>query len=167
MTITGVVIRRRVVDLDAALSFYEQLTGESANRFAFSGAELAAVGPFLLFTAPDDVGDRLARVVATLVVDDLDAEQEALVALGADVVAARAEAPNGRRLIVRHPDGAVFDYAGKVTGQGSSYDRRDGMNAGTLHPGICEDLWRTSSIGPHDSTVLGSATCYYRPLDRR
>jgi predicted enzyme related to lactoylglutathione lyase len=112
MSITGVVIRHRVTDLDATTPFYEELTGRPANRFAFSGAELAAVGPFLLFSAPGETGDRLAGVVATLTVTDLDAHQQRLVELGAEIVAPPADTPNGRRMIVRHPDGAVFEYVG-------------------------------------------------------
>lgn len=49
MTITGVVVRRRVEDLKASVRFYEQLTGVAAKLFSFSGADLAAIGPFLLF----------------------------------------------------------------------------------------------------------------------
>jgi len=52
MSITGVVVRRRVPDLDAAIPFYEELTGAVGSRFAFGGAPLAAVGSFLLFTEP-------------------------------------------------------------------------------------------------------------------
>lgn len=71
------------------------------------------MGPFLLFAASGEVGDRLARVTATLVLDDLDAEAKALEDLGAHVVAPPASTPNGRRLVMRHPDGAVFEYVGR------------------------------------------------------
>ncbi|MGH8963241.1 MAG: VOC family protein, partial [Jatrophihabitantaceae bacterium] len=94
-------------------SFYEGLTGERARRFSFSGADLAAVGPFLLFVAAGEVGDRLERVAATLAVEDLEAESAKLIELGAQIVAPLADTPNGRRMIVRHPDGAVFEYVGR------------------------------------------------------
>lgn len=45
MSIAGVVVRRRVPDLDAAVSFYEELTGAVGSRFAFGGAQLAARHP--------------------------------------------------------------------------------------------------------------------------
>ncbi|MFF3858464.1 VOC family protein [Streptomyces sp. NPDC002209] len=110
MAITSVVLRRHVADLDAASSFYERLTGEPANRFAFAGLELAAVGPFLLFSGPDAVAERFAGVAATLGVADLDAVVAQGEAAGAEVVAAPADTPNGRRAVLRHPDGAVYEY---------------------------------------------------------
>jgi predicted enzyme related to lactoylglutathione lyase len=112
MSIIGTVVRRRVPDLEAALPFYEQLTGQSAHRFAFSGARLASIGPFLLFSADGELGDQLARVSATLVVDDLQAQVERVVSWGAEVIASAAATPNGNRAVVRHPDGAVFEYVG-------------------------------------------------------
>ncbi len=110
MSIIGVVVRRRVPDLDAVVPFYEELTGTVGSRFAFGGAQLAAVGSFLLFAAPDDVAERLERVVATIKVDDLAEWTPRLQSLGAEIVAPTAATPNGRRLIARHPDGGVFEY---------------------------------------------------------
>lgn len=113
MAITGVIVRIRVNDLDAAVPFYEDLTGATATRFSFGSAALASVGPFLLFAAPGEDGDRLANVVATLVTDDLDPQLAELEALGASVIAPATSTPNGRRAIVRHPGGAVFEYVGR------------------------------------------------------
>ncbi|MGI8902700.1 MAG: VOC family protein [Solirubrobacteraceae bacterium] len=112
MTITGVTIRLRVDDLQEAVDFYEQLTGQTANRFAFGGAELAASGPFLLFAAPDHVAERLSRVAATISVDDFVVQGRALTQLGAEIVAPASVTPNGHRLVARHPDGSVFEYVG-------------------------------------------------------
>ncbi|MCX4526006.1 MULTISPECIES: VOC family protein [unclassified Streptomyces] len=112
MTITSVVLRRRVDDLGAAVAFYEELTGEPAARFAFAGLELASTGPFLLFTGPDGIAERFAAVSATLTVADLDAVVAAGEAAGAEVIGAPADTPNGRRAVLRHPDGAVYEYVG-------------------------------------------------------
>jgi predicted enzyme related to lactoylglutathione lyase len=112
MKITGVIIRRPVDDLIAAIPFYENLTGSPARRFGFAGAELAAIGPFLLFTAGPGA-ERLANVAATLTVDDLTATHQLLIKLGAEIIAPLATTPNGRRMIVRHPDGAVYEYVGR------------------------------------------------------
>ncbi len=112
MAITGVVVRRRVADLDAAIEFYEALTATSADRFAFSGARLASIGPFLIFAADGELAAQLERVVATVTVDDLDAQAGLLRSLGAEVVAPVTATPNGRRMIARHPDGGVFEYTG-------------------------------------------------------
>jgi hypothetical protein len=112
VTITGVIARRRVENLTEAIPFYEALTGEQAQRFDFAGVALASVGPFLLFILPE--GDkRLARVAATITVDDLPATHDLLIGLGAEVIAPMATTPNGHRLIARHPDGGVFEYVGR------------------------------------------------------
>ncbi len=113
MSITGIVVRRRVPDLDAAVSFHEALTGSVAKRFAFGGAQLAAVGPFLLFAAPADVADKLEAMVATISVEDLDEQTRLLTSIGAEIVAPAARTPNGHRLIARHPDGGVFEYVSR------------------------------------------------------
>jgi predicted enzyme related to lactoylglutathione lyase len=112
MNITGVLIRRAVDDLATAVPFYEKLTGTQAHRFRFANAELAAVGPFLLLT-PGQGAERLANVAATITVDDLSEAQELLSTHGAEIVAPVAATPNGRRLIARHPDGAVFEYVSR------------------------------------------------------
>ncbi|MFJ6717799.1 MULTISPECIES: VOC family protein [unclassified Streptomyces] len=112
MTITSVVLRRRVNDLERALPFYEKLTGETPARFAFAGLDLASVGPFLLFTGPPEVAARFAGVSATLGVADLDAVVATGVEAGAELVGAPTDTPNGRRAVLRHPDGAVYEYVG-------------------------------------------------------
>jgi predicted enzyme related to lactoylglutathione lyase len=113
MAISGVIARVRVDDLAAAVPTYETLAGAPAHYFEFGAARLAAVGPFLLFSASGADGDRLANVVATLVTDDLDAQLDTVSAAGGTLVAPPAQTPNGRRAIVRHPDGAVFEYVGR------------------------------------------------------
>jgi predicted enzyme related to lactoylglutathione lyase len=113
MPITSVVLRRRVDDLDAAVAFYERLTGESANRFRFADLELADIGPFLLFSGPDGIAERFAGVAATLSVPDLDAVLAQASAAGAEVIAPPAATPNGRRAVLRHPDGGVYEYVGR------------------------------------------------------
>jgi hypothetical protein len=60
VTIGAVIARQRVEDLDAAIEFYQRLIGEKASPFAFAGLSLAAVGPFLLFSGPEEAATRLA-----------------------------------------------------------------------------------------------------------
>ena len=112
MVIESVVVRQRVDDLDAAVRFYEKLTGRAASRFAFAGVSLASVGPFLLFSGPDEAARQVAGVAATLAVADLGAAVEAAVVEGAEVVVPVAPTPNGHRAVVRHPDGGVYEYVG-------------------------------------------------------
>lgn len=112
MAIDSVVVRQRVEDLDAAVPFYERLTGSTASRFAFSGVNLASVGPFLRFAGPDEAVQRVAGVAATLAVADLDAAVEGAEAGGAEIVMPIQPTPNGRRAVLRHPHGGVFEYVG-------------------------------------------------------
>jgi predicted enzyme related to lactoylglutathione lyase len=112
MTIESVVLRQRVQDLDAAVPFYEKLTGSTASRFSFAGVTLASVGPFLLFSGPDEAVQRVAGVTGTLAVADLAAVVEEAIAAGAEVVAPASPTPNGHRVVLRHPQGGVFEYVG-------------------------------------------------------
>ncbi|MFD7257990.1 VOC family protein [Streptomyces sp. NPDC059874] len=52
-------------------------------------------------------------MAAPLSVPDLDAAVAACEAAGAEVIAAPAATPNGRRAVLRHPDGGVFEYVGR------------------------------------------------------
>ncbi|QES58367.1 glyoxalase [Streptomyces venezuelae] len=110
MPITSMTLRRRVDDLEAAAPFYERLTGETADRFRFAGLELAAVGPFLLFSGPEEVAERFAGVAATLSVPDLDRAVSEAVEAGASLLAPAQSTPNGHRAVLRHPDGGVYEY---------------------------------------------------------
>lgn len=112
MAIESVVVRQRVEGLDAAVPFYEKLTGTTAFRFSFAGVTLACVGPFLLFSGPDEAMQRVQGVAATLAVADLDVAVEQAVAAGAEVVMPTSPTPNGHRAVLRHPQGGVFEYVG-------------------------------------------------------
>jgi predicted enzyme related to lactoylglutathione lyase len=105
--ITKVLARVFVADLDAAAPLYEELAGEQAERFGFRDVELARVGPFLLLA-----GDTAAYRdrTATIQVTSLAPVLAALKSAGGEIIEGPAPAPNGARLIARHPDGAVFEY---------------------------------------------------------
>ncbi len=104
----GVLARVTVDDLDGALGFYQRLAdGQEPQRFRFRDVELARVGPFLLLAGNTAAyRDR----VATLLVEDLTPVIGELERAGGEIVEGPSPAPNGRRLIARHPDGAVFEY---------------------------------------------------------
>ncbi|MFD7976142.1 VOC family protein [Streptomyces sp. NPDC059071] len=112
MKIDSVIARQRVDDLEAAIPFYERLTGETAGRFAFGGVSLASVGPFLLYCGSDEAVQRVAGVGATLAVADLGGAVEEAVAAGATVVMPAQPTPNGHRAVLRHPHGGVYEYVG-------------------------------------------------------
>ncbi|MFD4571028.1 VOC family protein [Streptomyces sp. NPDC058417] len=111
MNILGATLRVCVDDLEAAVPFYEGLAGTPAQRFERGGVRVAAVGCFLLMSGPAAELDVLRAVAATIAVTDLDAVRKTAAELGADIVAGPLETPAGRNLIVRHPDGAVYEYA--------------------------------------------------------
>ncbi|MFF3604195.1 VOC family protein [Streptomyces sp. NPDC002463] len=112
MKIDSVIARQRVDDLEAAIPFYERLTGQTAGRFEFAGVQLASVGPFLLFCGPDEAVRRVAGVSATLAVADLTTAVEEAVAAGATVVMPAQPTPNGHRAVLRHPHGGAYEYVG-------------------------------------------------------
>ena len=105
--ITKVLARVFVSDLDAAIPLYEELAHARAEKFGFRDVELARVGPFLLLAGETAAyRDR----TATIQVASLALVLAALASAGGEVIEGPAPAPNGARLIARHPDGAVFEY---------------------------------------------------------
>jgi predicted enzyme related to lactoylglutathione lyase len=106
--IIGVLARVFVDDLDAALPLYQGLAeGQTPSRFRFRDVELARVGPFLLLSGNTAAyRDR----VATVLVRDLDPVIDDIERSGGQIVEGPAPAPNGRRLIARHPDTSIFEY---------------------------------------------------------
>lgn len=95
-------------DIDAALELYQNLSGgQEPTRFRFRDVELARVGSFLLLS-----GNTAAyrNPVATLLVRDLEPLINDIEQAGGQILEGPAPAPNGRRLIARHPDGSVFEY---------------------------------------------------------
>jgi predicted enzyme related to lactoylglutathione lyase len=105
--IRKVLARVFVSDLAAAIPLYEELAQARAERFGFRDVELARVGPFLLLAGNTAAyRDR----TATIQVASLAPVLAALKSAGGEVLEGPAPAPNGARLIARHPDGAVFEY---------------------------------------------------------
>lgn len=105
--IDKVLARVFVDDLDAALPLYEALAETTAERFYFRDVELARVGHFLLLTGNTAAyRDR----TATVQVADVAPVLSALDAAGAEIIEGPGPAPNGDRLIAKHPDGSIFEY---------------------------------------------------------
>lgn len=110
MEILGTTLRICVDDLEAAVAFYEGLTGTPALRFERGGVSVAAIGCFLLMSGPAAEIDVLRKVSATIAVKDVDEAHAALTRVGARVIAGPVPTPAGRNLIALHPDGSVFEY---------------------------------------------------------
>lgn len=97
-----------VDDLDRALPFYGRLAGgQEPHRFRFRDLDLARVGPFLLLAGDTEP---YREQVATLLTRDLEPVIDEIEQAGGHILEGPSPAPNGRRLIARHPDGAVFEY---------------------------------------------------------
>jgi hypothetical protein len=106
--INGVLARVFVSGLDAAIPLYQELADAAGvNRFTFRDVQLAQVGPFLLL-----VGNTAAYRdrVATILVEQMGPVITAIESAGGEIVEGPSTAPNGARLIARHPDGSVFEY---------------------------------------------------------
>jgi hypothetical protein len=106
--INGVLARVFVSGLDAAVPLYQELAGVAdVSHFAFRDVQLAQVGPFLLLAGNTAAyRDR----VATILVEQLGPVITAIENAGGQIVEGPSTAPNGARLIARHPDDSVFEY---------------------------------------------------------
>lgn len=111
MEITGATLRVCVEDIETAIPFYERLAGGPALRFERGGVQVAAVGCFLLMSGPAAELEVLRKVAATIAVKDVEEALRVLTDMGADIIAGPVPTPVGRNLIVRHPDGSIYEYA--------------------------------------------------------
>jgi hypothetical protein len=106
--ILAMVASVEVKSLEAAIPLYHELAGDvEVRRFPYRELELALVGPFLLYSGPVE---RYTSQTATVVVGSLDPVLETLSKVGAEILEAPNEVPNGTRIVARHPDGYVFEY---------------------------------------------------------
>ncbi|MDX3359585.1 VOC family protein [Streptomyces sp. ME02-6978.2a] len=114
MEIMGATLRICVDDLEASIPFYERIAGAPAQRNARGGVEVAAIGFFLLMSGPEAELEILRKVTATIAVKDVEEAHRELGALGAQIVAGPIYTPGGRNMLVRHPDGSVFEYVDRL-----------------------------------------------------
>lgn len=115
MEIMGATLRICVDDLEASIPFYERIAGAPAQRNARGGVEVAAIGFFLLMSGPEAELEILRKVTATIAVKDVEEAHRELAALGAQIIAGPVPTPAGRNMIVRHPDGSIFEYVDRFT----------------------------------------------------
>ncbi|WEO94356.1 VOC family protein [Streptomyces sp. FXJ1.172] len=110
MEILGASLRICVDDIEAAVPFYERLTGGRALRFERGGVQVAAIGSFLLMSGPEAELEILRKVTATIAVKDVEETHRVLAGLGARILAGPVPTPAGRNLLAMHPDGSIFEY---------------------------------------------------------
>ncbi len=123
MAVRGVTVRVVVEELDAAVSFYEALTGETAERFSYGQVSLARIGGFLLLSGAPAALVALTWVNATILVDDVDEVAEVVRDFGGEVVSGPHDVTSGRNLVARHPDGSMFEYIDRRNEPGSANAR--------------------------------------------
>lgn len=100
-----------VPDLDATLPLLESLVGRPADlRFAFGDVELAAIGDFLVVAGSPEALAPHREATGPVVVTDLVALQDVVVAAGGAIVAPAAESATGSFLYARHADGSLVEY---------------------------------------------------------
>ncbi len=106
--INGVLARVFVSGLDAAVPLDQELAGVAdVGHFTFRDVQLAQAGPFLLLAGNTAAyRDRVATILAGQPGPVITAVENA----GGRIVEGPSAAPNGARLIARHPDGSVFEY---------------------------------------------------------
>jgi predicted enzyme related to lactoylglutathione lyase len=106
--ITTVVLKVAVPDLESALPFYQALTGaDQVDRFGYAAVKLAHVGNFLLIEgAPNGRPAQSAGIFVRSLGDLLSSVESA----GGELLEGPDDTPNGRRVIIRHPDGIEFEY---------------------------------------------------------
>lgn len=106
--IQAIVANVVVESLDDAIPLYQELAGGvEVRRFPYRELELALVGPFLLYSGPVE---NYVSQNGTVLVGSLDPVLDALGKVGAEIIEAPNEVPNGTRIVARHPDGSVFEY---------------------------------------------------------
>ncbi len=120
MAVRGITVRVVVDELDPAVSFYEALTGEVAERFSYGQVSLARIGGFLLLSGAPAALVSLTWVNATILVDDVDEVAEVVHRFGGEVVSGPHDVTSGRNLVARHPDGSMFEYIDRRSDPGSA-----------------------------------------------
>lgn len=111
MTILKTYARLFVENTEIALPLYEELVGKPADlRFDFEGADLAAVGNFLIIGGPSELTDRFRSTIGPVIVDDVDALVTHLLAAGARVDDGPLESDTGVFYYLTHPDGVSVEY---------------------------------------------------------
>ncbi len=119
MAVRGITVRVVVEEIDDAVSFYQALTGEVAERFSYGEISLARVGGFLLLAGAPAALVALTWVNATILVDDVDEVAEIVRQFGGEVVSGPHDVASGRNLVARHPDGSMFEYIDRRHDPGS------------------------------------------------
>ena len=101
-------------DVEETLALVKKLGGyrDADLRFVMPevGLDIAAIGDILIVGGESDAVEPFRSSVGPLVVDDLDATEETLLAMGAEITSPIQDAPTGRNMFARHSDGNHVEY---------------------------------------------------------
>jgi len=111
--IIAMIANVSVPDLELAIPLYQRIAGiDTVKRFPYKNLKLANVGPFLLMEGSLDEHTPQA---ATVLVRSAEDVRSAIEEAGGVVLEGPSTVPNGIRVLLQHPDGAVFEYLQPVT----------------------------------------------------
>lgn len=102
-----------VSDMDAAMTFYEELLNKKCTvRFRYDEAnlELAQIADILILAGSDDALKPFIETKATFVVDAIAEFKDYLIENGASVVRDIKHVPTGVNMTIKHSDGTVVEY---------------------------------------------------------
>jgi len=111
--IIAMIANVNVADLEIAIPLYQRIAGvENVKRFSYKNLKLANVGPFLLIEG--SLEGHIPQE-ATVLVRSADDVRAAIEEAGGVVLEGPDNVPNGIRVLLKHPDGSVFEYLQPVT----------------------------------------------------
>jgi predicted enzyme related to lactoylglutathione lyase len=113
MQIKQVLTRIYVNDIDAAIDFYEKITGEKcASRFQYQQMrlELAIVNNLLIIASSDEALKPFRTTSATFLVDSIAEYRNFLTENGAEIIRDIQQVPTGCNMTVKHRDGVIVEY---------------------------------------------------------
>ncbi|MBU3065180.1 hypothetical protein KO481_27085 [Nocardia sp. NEAU-G5] len=105
-------LRVDIEDFPQVLAYYEAVFGEPCAlhfRYEAGGLDIATVGRLVLIGGAAQDLATAPRQALIVMVDSLDDWRAALPA-AATVIQEPADIPTGRNIMVRNPDGTVFEY---------------------------------------------------------
>jgi hypothetical protein len=113
MQVKQILTRVYVNDLDAAVTFYEQLLNEPcASRFSYAqmNLEIARVNNFLIIAGTEEALEPFKTTQATMLVDSLAEFKAFLLKNEALILRDIQQVPTGFNMTVRHKDGLTIEY---------------------------------------------------------
>ncbi|HOA08079.1 MAG TPA: VOC family protein [Spirochaetota bacterium] len=99
--------------LDETISFYEGLYGESCSlKFEYPELELklASIGNILIICGSREKLKPFTETKTAFRVDSIKEYEKYLTQCGCEILSAIKKVPTGFNMIVRHNDGAIFEY---------------------------------------------------------